>query len=435
MSAAALLVAALLLPPAASAQEAPPAEPTPAAEATPEPAVATAGPAPANPWDKDGWGWGGVPAVAYNSDDGLGGGVLGSIYRYREGVQPYKWSSTLLLYVTTKGVHTHRVDFDLLEVGGAPLRLSTRTEFAVTRSSNYCGLDPSQFCDPDDALKAADAQGLEGEAREDFLLRYHKVRMLNPNGFLSARYALDPMPHKLELMASWWGGYYLDGDLSEVGPFPGSLYDQTWPHEPGFLSALQAGVMLDNRDNEPAPTEGYWIEGSVRGASPFWGSNWSYFGYNLTLRGYQPFTRNHRLVGTARVVADGILGEVPYFELTRAGGSQIYWFFGGQRAGRGVRTQGITGKVRFMAQPELRWTWLSKKAFNKVNIDLTAIFFSDIGLWATDWATMDQRELAVTEGVGMRWAFNKNFIIRTDVGFSALEGYAPGIYIDVGNLW
>jgi hypothetical protein len=35
----------------------------------------------------------------------------------------------------------------------------------------------------------------------------------------------------------------------------------------------------------------------------------------------------------------------------------------------------------------------------------------------------------------MRWAVNTNFIIRTDVGFSSREDFAPGVYIDVGNLW
>lgn len=101
---------------------------------------------PENPWDRDGYGFGGVPAINYNSDNGFGYGILGSIYRYDGGTQPYKWSSTLLLYMTTKGIHTHRVDLDVLKVGGVPLRINTRTEFSVTRSANYCGADPGEFC-------------------------------------------------------------------------------------------------------------------------------------------------------------------------------------------------------------------------------------------------------------------------------------------------
>ncbi len=396
---------------------------------------ATAADAPANPWDREGFGFGGVPAINYNSDNGFGYGILGSIYRYDGGTQPYKWSTTLLLYMTTKGIHNHRVDLDVLKVGGAPLRLSSRVEYSVTRSSNYCGADPGEFCAISAAELSADERELTGEAREQFIADYNRVRMITPNGFLTARYALNPMPHRLELMATWRGGAYFDGDHTASGPFPGSLYEQDYGRDEGFLSVLQGGVMLDNRDNEPAPTSGYWIEGSVRGAAPAFGSTWSYFGYNATLRGYQSLVKSKRLVMTGRLVADGIVGDVPYFELTTVGGSVPYWIFGGQRAGRGIRVQGIIGKVRMVAQPELRWTWASFKAFKKVDVDLGSVFFADAGWFARDWDAMDENTLAITEGAGFRFAFGKNFIIRADVGFSPLEDYAPGVYIDVGNLW
>ncbi len=401
------------------APAAPPAEPTP----------------PANPWDREGFGWGGVPALAYNSDDGFGGGLLASVYRYDGGTAPYKWSSTVLLYVTTKQVHTHRVDFDFIEVADLPLRLTTRAEFSSTRSANYCGLDPSRPCALADAQALADQLELSRQAEEDLISRYHKVRLIQPNGLISARYAIDPMPHRVELMLAWWGSAFIPGDFDVRVPFPNSLYALDNPGgEEGFSSVLQTGVMVDNRDNEPAPRTGYWVEGTVRGASKLWGSDWDWFGYNTTLRGYLPFNKSKRLVGAGRLVADGILGESAFLDETRIGGSQIYETFGGQRSGRGVRLRGVAGKVRFIAQPELRWTFSSFKV-SKANIDLTAIAFSDVGWLAQDWSNLDNNALLLTEGLGMRWAFNKNFIIRTDVGFAAREEFAPGIYIDVGNLW
>jgi hypothetical protein len=407
----------------------------PLAHAADDATVAAASEEKKNPWDRVGFGFGGVPAINYNTDNGFGYGILGSIYRYDGGTQPYKWSSTVLIYLTTKGIHEHRLDWDGLKIGGSPLRLTTRAAFSVTRTSNYCGADPGEFCAISDAELAADAADLEGSAREEFVKNYHRVRMMNPNGFINARYALSPMPHRLELMASWRGGYFMDGDLGSEAPFPGSLYERDYGTNEGFLSVLQAGVMLDNRDNEPAPVDGYWIEASVRGAAPAFGSTWSYFGYNTTLRGYKSLVKSDKLVMTGRFVADGIVGDVPYFELSTAGGSVPYWFFGGQRAGRGIRIQGVVGKVRVVAQPELRWTWASFKAFKKVDVDIGNVFFSDVGWFARDWDAMDENILAVTEGAGFRFAFGKNFIIRADAGFSALEDYAPKIYIDVGNLW
>lgn len=417
---------ALLGAPAAFA-EAPP----PDGSAVEEPRPA----APANPWDREGFGWGGVPALAYNSDDGFGGGLLASVYRYDGGTAPYKWSSTVLLYVTTKQVHTHRIDFDFIEVAELPLRLTTRAEFSSTRSANYCGLDPSRPCDPAEAQALAEQLALSGDEAQALVDRFHKVRLIQPNGLISARYAIDPMPHRVELMLAWWGSAFVPGDFDVRVPFPNSLYAADFPGgEEGFSSVLQTGVMVDNRDNEPAPTSGYWVEGSIRGASRFWGSDWDWFGYNATLRGYVPFNASKRLVGAGRLVADGMVGDAAFLDQTRIGGSQIYETFGGQRSGRGVRLRGVSGKVRFIAQPELRWTFSSFQ-ISKANIDLTAIAFSDVGWLAEDWSALDHSALLATEGLGMRWAFNKNFIIRTDVGFAAREDFAPGVYIDVGNLW
>lgn len=392
-------------------------------------------PAEAKPWDRVGFGWGGVPAVAYNSDDGFGYGVLASVYRYDGGTAPYKWSSTILLYMTTKQVHTHRIDLDVIEVADLPLRLTTRVEFASTRAANYCGTDPSQPCDLAEAEALAASMGLEGQAADDLVDRYHKVRLIQPNGLISARYAIDPMPHRVELMLAWWGQYLIPGDFDVRAPYPDTLYASDFPGgEEGLSSVLQTGVMVDNRDNEPAPKEGYWVEATVRGGAPVWGSDWSWFGYNTTLRGYAPFDKRARLIGAARLVADGVVGELPFLDETRMGGSQIYESFGGQRSGRGVRLRGVAGKVRFIAQPELRWTFSSFKV-SKAKVDLTAIGFSDVGWLAQDWQNLDNSALVVTEGVGMRWAFNTNFIIRTDVGFSSREDFAPGVYIDIGNLW
>jgi hypothetical protein len=416
-------------------QQAVDSEAPPPAEAGAPPPAEGPPPAEAKPWDRVGFGWGGVPAVAYNSDDGFGYGVLASVYRYDGGTAPYKWSSTILLYMTTKQVHTHRIDLDVIEVADLPLRLSTRVEFASTRAANYCGTDPSQPCDLAEAEALAASMGLEGKAADDLVDRYHKVRLIQPNGLISARYAIDPMPHKVELMLAWWGQYLIPGDFDVREPYPDTLYAADFPGgEEGFSSVLQTGVMVDNRDNEPAPKEGYWVEATVRGGAPVWGSDWSWFGYNTTLRGYAPFDKRARLIGAARLVADGVVGDLPFLDETRMGGSQIYESFGGQRSGRGVRLRGVAGKVRFVAQPELRWTFSSFKV-SKAKVDLTAIGFSDVGWLAQDWQNLDNSALVVTEGVGMRWAFNTNFIIRTDVGFSSREDFAPGVYIDIGNLW
>jgi hypothetical protein len=388
-----------------------------------------------NPWDKDGFGFGGLPAINFNSDSGFGYGVLASVYKYDGSTAPYKWSTTLLLYKTTKNVHVHRIDFDLLDAFEQPLRLTGRAEFYATLTDHYCGTDPAaDYCPTGAAEEAADALDLEGTERDDFVRRYYKIRQFAPNGTLNALYKVNDFPHKLEIMAGWYGQYLLPGSFTDTGPWPGSKMDEDFPGgQQGFWSTLQLGASLDNRDNEPAPTTGYWAEASLRGGSSFIGSDWDYWGYNVTLRGYaSPF--GPRAVFTTRAVADGMFGDVPATGLSRPGGRQIYSFYGGQRAGRGVRSGGVIGKARFMDQMEVRLLAASPEVMG-TTIDIHPVGFFDAGYWAEDHSTLSDGRFVYGYGGGLRLAFNKNFIIRADLGFSPLEDNSMQVYIDVRNLW
>ena len=67
----------------------------------------------------------------------------------------------------------------------------------------------------------------------------------------------------------WRVGWYIPGTLLEPGPWPGSLYARLYPNgEPGISSVPQVGITIDNRDQEPAPSSGYFAEASLRGAHP-----------------------------------------------------------------------------------------------------------------------------------------------------------------------
>ena len=180
-----------------------------------------------DPWDRVGWGWGALPSPNYNADEGVGFGGLGALYRYDGHAAPYKSATTLILFMTTRQVHNHSLEVDLLEVGGAPVRVTGRAELAATLTNAYCGIGPLVACDP--AVAEAAAGGLTGEAREDFVRRYYFSRFVNPNGFVVARWAVDPMPHRVELFGGWRGSALIPGSFTEAGPWPGSLYARDFP--------------------------------------------------------------------------------------------------------------------------------------------------------------------------------------------------------------
>lgn len=390
----------------------------------------------ADPWDRVGWGWGGVPAVNFNSDEGAGFGVVASLYRYDGGTAPYKTGATLIVFATTKAVHGHSLEIDTLEVGGLPLRLTVRGALDATKTDNYCGIGPQVTCDPAVAEARADGLGLTDQAREDFVRRFYRTRYINPNLRIDARYAVDPMPHRFELVGGYRAMYLIPGDFSDPTPWPDSLYAEDFGEgQRGLMSVLQAGAMLDNRDNEPAPIRGYWIEGSIRGAAWLWGSAWDYLGFNVTLRHYTPLG-TERLVLANRLVLDGIVGDAPILELATPGGTQRYSGLGSLNAGRGIRQRRYIGEALALDQLELRWLALPLSVAD-VPIDVGLLGFAELGFVGAEIADVGEMFATPlpTAGGGLRLAFDKNFIIRADVGVSPIEDWSPSVYIDLRNLF
>ncbi|MCA9570570.1 MAG: BamA/TamA family outer membrane protein, partial [Myxococcales bacterium] len=399
--------------------------------------LAQAGDGPA--WQRTGWGFGGLPAINYNSDEGLGLGAIASIYRYDGETSPYKFSTTLLIFATTFGVHAHKIDFDVLRLAKGRLRITGRINAEITRTNPFCGVGRDVTCDPSEAESQADTLGLEGDDRTRFLRRYYLYSYIRPNIFLGGRYRLGDLEtaQKKEVFGTLRAMYYQPGIFGEVTPDDGSKYDQyvdggnELRKEQGFLNVLQVGLMADTRDFESSPSSGYWVEGSVRGATKIIGSQFDYFGFNTTLRTYRSLIGEKRLVTATRLALDGIVGDVPVREMAEMGGTQIYNFGGGLNAGRGIRQRRFVGRAKGLLQNELRWKfWHVEPA--GVGVDFTVLGFSDLLFVAREWSDLgDFARPVAGEGLGLRLAFDDNFIIRTDVGFSAAEDYAPSVYIDI----
>lgn len=390
------------------------------------------------PWEREGLGWGALPAVNFNSDEGFGFGAVGSIYSYDGVTAPYKVAVDLVVFTTTRAVHTHSVALDVLELAGGSVRLTSKVEFAASRTGNYCGLGADVTCDPEVARAAVEASSPPADADLEQLTRqYYQVRSINPNGRVDLRWLLAELPAKVEAFGGWRGSVLIPGDFSDSAPYPGSLYARDFPGgEKGFTSVLQAGIALDGRDNEPAPTEGYWLEASGRAATPVWGSQFTYVGFNTTLRGYLPLG-TPRLVLADRLVFDGLSGDAHFIELGRPGGLQNYTMYGGFNAGRGIRQRRYLGRVKLMDQVELRATPVIVPVSDSLDIAITVLGFVDAGFVVEDWAQLPELfDVPVLgTGGGLRLAFNQNFVVRGDVGVSAIEDWAPAVYLDLRNTF
>lgn len=404
------------------------------------------GPAPL----REGLGFGGIPALNYDSDNGFGFGVVGSLYWYERGVEPYRYALTLILFATTKLVQDHQIRFDAVELFDLPLRLTLRGGYYQSRTQNFCGFGNEVSCDPHVAEVEAARLGLRGSEREDFLRRYYFLRITRPYLQGLARWRLLREPVKVELMAGWRGHLLLPGDpwADDDGdgapdlafrPYPGSLYEKVFPGgESGFASVFTAGVMFDKRDREASPTRGYWVEGTLRASSSWLGSSWDYAGGNLTARTYLPlFTYGeHHLVLAQRLVLDATVGDLPVAEMIRVGGSWDYTAFGGNPMGRGIRVQRYVGRIKVLEQIEARADVFRHELFGQ-RFRWGLVGLVDAGWIGVDWQDLggDPYRILLGFGGGLRLAWNEDFVIRADVATSPIERFAPAVYIDIGQTF
>ncbi len=407
--------------------------------------TATAAPttSPALP---SGFGFGGVPALNFDSDNGIGFGLIGTLYWYDGETRPYRLAVTLQLFLTSKLVQDHNVQVDWLRAFGLPLRLNMRIGYLQSLSQNYCGLGGDVTCDLDAARARGRALGLRGAVLDTFARNYYQRRFITPYGVLNLRYSLfdrgaGPEPLRVQALVGYRGLYFIPGHWfdddkdgsPDLYPYPNSLYARDHPAgEPGFSSVVQAGIIVDTRDNEPAPTRGVFVEASGRASSKLIGSSWDWLGANITARGYASLNNSKSLVLASRFAADAVLGDPPIQELVRMGGTVDYYAFGGVDMGRGIRTQRYIGKLRLMNQTELRWRFFETEVFAQ-RFGFTAVALADSGVVGRELARPGPLPINFGVGAGLRLSWNDNFVIRFDVAASPQENFTPGVYVVVNN--
>lgn len=397
----------------------------------------------------------GIPAINYIADNGLGLGVIAAAYFHDGVTAPYRTAITLQIFATTNLVQDHNVVVDSLRLFDLPLRLNARIGYLSSLTQNYCGVGGTVTCDKDVAEGAALESGLVPgtQAFDDFARRYYQRRFMNPYGLANFRYALiersEGQPNRVEVTGGYRAFYFIPGDIfadldgdgaPDLTPFPGSLHAQDFPDgEPGLSSVVSAGLMLDSRDNEPSPTEGWWIEGSVRTTTPGL-SAWTFGGFNLTARGFThlPFdvplygNLGRRLVLANRLTFDGIVGDPPIQELARLGGSQDVYAFGGADMGRGIRVQRFLGRGKVLNQSEVRFRFAETELFSQ-QFAFTVAGFLDAAIVADE--LINPRDVGISAGGGgaLRIAWNENFVIRIDLGVSPFEDWAVQPYITINQ--
>jgi hypothetical protein len=364
--------------------------------------------------------WAVFPELSYDSDIGMGFGVLGNIARVREGVDPWLWKVQAQAYVTLgKGPDDKLVvnytndylDFDFPVLAGGRVRLTGRAAFRRQINTPWYGVGNATASTPERAGG-----------------QYHVVDHIYPGVRADAWIQL---PHGLALVA---GGRFL---LNWIRAPEGSLLEAQADELVGAgrhqLLQVQGGLLIDNRDRELAPQHGVFAELTLRGGAVLEDAT-GYGGLNATFRGYEAIIPDHLIVA-GRAMVDVLVGDPPFYELARFAGTRPDEMWGSWGI-RGIGMRRFAGKVRLLGNLELRGRFVT---FNLAKRPFTigALAFVDAGrVWAelTPHPELDGTGvgLHVAGGAGLRLIWGEAFVVRADFGWSA-EG--SGIYVDVSHIF
>jgi outer membrane protein assembly factor BamA len=376
-----------------------------------------------------------LPVVGGTTDIGIGGGYFAGLAHVQEGYDPYIWnieSAGLVTFKLVEGkvVLPYQDDYIQLTVPrlfGKPLRFELRSEYSWETTLGYYGLGNAS---PAPAANAS---------------TYNQYGRLHPELLIDARWRV--VDH-LAAMAgvgfteSWLQvrqDSKLQSDLTNGSPEVKSLLGSV--NTAGVATAL-GGLQWDTRDNEVSSHSGSYDTVGVR-ISPGGIKETPYRYAQLTAiaRAFVPIA-GPRVVLAMRLVGDVLIGQPPFYELSRFEDAYATYALGGQNGVRGVPGQRYYGKVKVLGNLEVRTEISSFHALGKP-MTWGIVGFMDGGrVWAdTSYhPELDGTGIGLKYGVGggLRLQSGSSFVLRADVAWSpdaSALGSPVGGYFAAGQMF
>ncbi|MDB4959624.1 MAG: hypothetical protein JWO36_7193 [Myxococcales bacterium] len=344
-----------------------------------------------------------LPLIGGDSDNGFGGGAIGSIAGYDHDREPYRWRVEFGAFYATKGPifsPSYEDGYALItipELMNNRLRLEIRPSFTKDTSLRFYGIGNYA---PDSAVF---------DPKRDTYQRLH------PQLSVAGLWRLAP---------SWqWlvGADYTYNQLT-FDPSSTVALEITDPNigRSHSVGRIATGIVYDTRDNEITPTRGQYHQFKVR-VSPRLGDAvpYQYEQADATVRFYTTLIPR-RLVLAVRGVLDVQIGDVPFYELSRYEDTSA---IGGGNGVRGVPAYRFYGKVKAFGNVELRTEATRFSAFDRRFILGFAGFFDAGRLWSDIRRSdpmIDGSGVALHYGVGggVRIQQGRQFLVRADVAWS-----------------
>ncbi len=416
---------------------------------------------------KSGWSFGGIPALAYDSDLGFLYGAILEVWDYGNGTKYPRYDHSFYMEYsrTTKGSGIAQIVYDspslikgLRTIG----ELSFLTEQALDfygfngyRSGYESRLEDDSPDNPDYLSRLYYRQSREMlRIRSDFQGRFFNPRLQWVTGFTYYSIHLDTIdtprlnkgrPDNEQLP-------YIDGGLYGKYAYTWKLIPEDQIHG-GSTALLKAGLIYDTRDNEANPMKGFWTEAVLHWAPPLPDAGISGFGkLSVVHRHYFSLVPNRFSLVYRLAWQSKLWGTIPHYLLPvvlNGGTAKDRDGVGGAKTARGILRNRIVGDHVLYGNLELRWKILRTTLFKK-DFYLALSAFSDFGRTFGEYP-LDTHQvpaefqhlfpntgehLHLSYGAGIHLAMNENFVVAVDQGYAMdpRDG-DQGLYIGMNWLF
>jgi outer membrane protein assembly factor BamA len=400
-----------------------------------------------------GWSFGGVPAIAYNSDTGFLYGAILDIYNYGDGSKypNYLYTTRLTWTRTTKGSGENKIFFDSKYLLPLDIRITAEAAYLTEQALPFYGFngdnDPAHEIEDDDAYKSRIFYRHERNITKLTTDFQKNIFIPNLRGIFGLAY------YNTEVATVDTAKLNEDKDAEDRLPEITIMYDDYVTRGAinedealgGNTNYVKLGLVYDSRDNEPNPMSGMWTEALVTVVPSGLGNDFSYSLLTATHRQYFTIIPNDLSVAVRLGYQSVLGGDIPFFMLPHYQSSYVASEgLGGSKSLRGILKNRIVGNSIGFGNLEVRWKFLRTKLAGQ-NLYLALNGFVDAGQVLSEYGNDDYERLYGSDedqglhmsfGGGFRIALNENFIVAVDYGIAKdeLDGNS-GLYIGLGYLY
>lgn len=392
----------------------------------------------------------GTPLADIDPDTGWGFGARGYYYWNDTrsdpffAITPYRHRVYVQAFVTNKGFHDDRLDYEWLYAANSPWRLRTALVLGANGAANYFGVGS-------DAMRplTSPRDGLTFGRYADYLtdLRrvdggrtwasYNQFSYVNPA--IRNKIERELLGGRLRLAGGFEVGYVRvressgqsvdadgpDGSSTTAIANSTKLNEDCAAHRVigcggGWNNSLKFSVAWDTRDFEPDPNDGLFVDLVTEIGTRVLGSDFAWQRVTFSPRGYwSPFPQFADLVLAGRLAFNFQTSGTPFFSMdSLSQSSENVQGLGGSRTLRGFRLDRFVGPVATLANAEVRWTFFETRLLAQ-RFAFAVAPFVDTGRVYDNLSQVTWRGWRVSGGGGLRIAWNQATVGAFDLGASS----------------